>query len=90
MSVTSSESAPQAVSSRWIADVDKNTREVLRVQLTEYKGYQLIQLRVFYRDDRSDEMKPGKSGVSLRVEKLLELQAAIAKAIDAARSEGLL
>jgi hypothetical protein len=88
---TEGASAPQgATHDRWICDVPKNTREVLRFQLTEFKGHKLVSIRVFYKVDGSDEMRPGKSGIAFRVEKLPELQAAIAKAIDAARAEGFI
>lgn len=80
--------APQGTApNRWIADIRKNSRETLRVELTSYKGNELVSLRVFY-DAGGGETRPGKAGVALRVEKLADLQAAIAKAIDAARAEG--
>jgi Transcriptional Coactivator p15 (PC4) len=75
---------------RWVADVPKNSREVLRIQLTEFKGYELVNLRIFYRPDDGEDLRPGNKGFTLRVEKLLELRAAIDKAIERARADGLL
>ncbi|WP_428665037.1 transcriptional coactivator p15/PC4 family protein [Reyranella sp.] len=73
---------------RWICDIQKNSREVYRFQLTEYRGHHLGNVRVFYRVDGGDELRPGKSGISIRVEKLVEFQTALAKLVDAARGEG--
>lgn len=80
--------APQGALKRWIADIPKNSREVLRVELSTFNGHDLVNLRVWYGAD--DDMRPGKAGVALRVEKLPQLRDAIDKAIAAARAEGLL
>lgn len=81
------ESSPH---NRWICDVPKNAREVYRLQLTTFKGHDLATIRVFYRVDGSDELRPGKSGIAVRVERLVELQSAVSRVIDAARTGGLL
>lgn len=81
-------SAQAAPANRWIADVEKNSREVLRVELTTFNGHDLINLRVWFGTD--GDMRPGKAGVALRVEKLPQLRDAIDKALAAARAEGLL
>jgi hypothetical protein len=82
--------APQGVTTpgnRWIADVPKNSREVVRVELSSFNGHELINFRVWY-ESGDGEMKPGRAGLALRVERLIDLQAAIAKAVAAARAEG--
>ena len=43
-------------------DIQKNSREVIRVSASEYEGHDLIDLRVWYDDD--GEMKPTKKGIS--------------------------
>jgi len=75
---------------RWVCDVAKNSRELYRLQLTTFKGHDLATIRVFYRIDGSDEMRPGKSGIAVRVERLVEFHGALSKTIDAARASGLL
>lgn len=83
--------APQGAAApcnRWIADIRKNLREVVRVELSTFRGVELLNVRVWF-DAGGGELRPGKSGLALRVEKLPELQAAIAKAI-AAKSAGLI
>jgi hypothetical protein len=52
-------------------DIDKNTQEIIRVQPTEFKGYQLVDIRVFYRD--GDELKPTKKGITFKREMLTEV-----------------
>jgi predicted phosphoadenosine phosphosulfate sulfurtransferase len=49
-----------------IAQFEKNATEVVRVSLTEYRGRQLIDLRVYYSDDEG-QYRPTKKGVSLAV-----------------------
>jgi hypothetical protein len=49
-------------------DIDKNTQEIIRVQPTKFKGYDLVDIRVFYRD--GDELKPTKKGITFKRELL--------------------
>lgn len=49
-----------------IAQFEKNATEVLRISLTEYRGHQLIDARVYYSDDEG-QYRPTKKGVSLAV-----------------------
>jgi len=46
-------------------DIRKNVSEVLRVQPTEFKGYQLVDIRIWVEADRGGEvkLKPTKKGV---------------------------
>jgi hypothetical protein len=88
MSNTHGADAPQgATHDRWVGDVAKNSKETLRVQLSTFRGYELVALRVWFQGE-GDELRPSKSGFSLRVEKLPELRVVIDKAIAAARAEG--
>jgi hypothetical protein len=43
----------------------KNSREELRLALSEYNGHPYADLRVFYRDDDSGEMRPSKKGITV-------------------------
>jgi Transcriptional Coactivator p15 (PC4) len=67
-----------------IAEFDKNTREKVRVTLTEYNGIPLIDVRAFYID--GTEWKPGK-GLSLRRELLPQLKKALQAAEKALKEE---
>ena len=79
----------QVAHNRWVADIPKNSREVVRIELSTFNGHELLNVRVWF-DAGAGEWRPGKAGIALRVEKIPELQAAIEKAINAARSEGTL
>jgi hypothetical protein len=52
-----------AQDSTLIASFEKNGMEEVRFSLTDYKGKQLFDIRVFYRDE--DEMRPSKKGICL-------------------------
>lgn len=75
---------------RMVTEIQKNSREVLRVQLQTFKGHELVSVRVWYKERDDEAMKPGKNGLTIRVEKLPELHEAIGKAIEAAKREGTL
>ncbi|UWR30166.1 transcriptional coactivator p15/PC4 family protein [Sulfitobacter sp. W002] len=48
-----------------MADIIKNSREVIRVTRGEFKGHDMVNVRVFF-DAGEGEMKPGKQGVAFR------------------------
>ena len=54
----------------------------MRASLTEYKGKQYIDLRVFYKAD-NDEFRPSKKGLTLSPELLPELEEALHKLKEA-------
>jgi hypothetical protein len=70
-----------------IASWPRNSRETVKVSLDQYKGNNLIACRCWY-VGTDGELKPGK-GLTLSVKHLPELSAALAKALEAARSHGL-
>ncbi len=63
---------------RLIAEFEKNSNERIRICLRTFKGYELVDLRTFYRGE-DGEYRPGK-GLSLRQDFLPELKAAIDEA----------
>ncbi len=52
---------------RLVATIPKNSREQYRVCRTEYKGHDLITVRVWYEDRESGETRPGKAGVAIPI-----------------------
>ena len=66
-----------------VAEIDKNTREKLRVSVGSYRGHQLCHVRVWCPSKTGTELIPTKAGVSLRKAILPELIAALQKAVDA-------
>lgn len=67
-----------------VAELVKNTRERLRVTLTEYHGRELLDLRAYYQD-AGGEWKPGK-GLTVRRELLPELRKALLAAERVAKA----
>ena len=68
-----------------IAEFDKNSREKVRVSLTEYNGVDLLDVRAFY--EAGGEMKPGK-GLALRRELITPLRKALQAAEKAIKDGG--
>jgi hypothetical protein len=61
-----------------IADIEKNNKEIIRVEVSEFKGRELINLRIwFYSFD--GEYRPTQKGVTIDVSKFEELKKAIHK-----------
>ncbi len=74
-----------------IATIEKNAVEELRVALSEYRGHDLVNLRIWANyDSAGSEKRPTKKGFALRIEFLPELIAVLKKAETAARAAGLL
>ena len=61
-----------------IAQFEKNATEVVRVTLTEFHGRQLIDLRVYYEDDKG-EHRPTRKGISLAVDGYTDFRTAVAR-----------
>lgn len=73
-----------------IYEVQKNKRERVRVALDQFKGHDLIDVRVTVQMDHGAPFTPTAKGVSLKVEKLPELIAALQVAASEAVERGLL
>jgi len=61
-----------------IAEFNKNASETVRVQLTEYDGKQLLDIRVWVQNDKGEYI-PTRKGISLRVEQVRDLKDALEK-----------
>jgi len=60
-----------------VASFPKNKYEEVRVQIKEYKGYDLIDLRIWTDVKGQDEKVPTTKGLSLNVELFSQLKKAI-------------
>jgi len=49
-------------------DIQKNTQEIIRVHQTDYKGHDLVDVRVYYQD--GNDWKPTKKGITFKRELL--------------------
>ncbi len=74
--------------SKIISEFSKNTQETIRVSLTEFKGYELIDVRAYYRDNQTGELKPTRKGITLSVDLYDKLKDAILKLEKAIAKEG--
>jgi hypothetical protein len=74
---------------RLLRDIKKNARETLRVELDEFKGHQLVAARLWFADG-SGELRPTPKGLTIKVELLPDLIAALREAETIARDGGLL
>ena len=77
----------------WVFPIDiaswpRNSRETIQVCLDNFKGHDTVDTRCWY-VGTDGELKPGK-GLALSVKHLPELSAALAKALEAAKSHGLI
>jgi len=66
-----------------IQDIDKGAGEIIRVEVSEYKGQKYLNLRVWYTDKASGEYKPTQKGVAIRP----DMYEAVKEAILRAESE---
>jgi len=60
-----------------IMDIDKGSGEIIRVEISEFKGQQYLNLRVWYTDKNSGEFKPTQKGITVRPELYGELKKAV-------------
>jgi hypothetical protein len=72
-----------------VGSFPKNNREEVRVSLSKFKGYDLLGVRQWYRNE-NDDPRPSKSGITIRVDLLPELLELIQKAKDIAVENGIL
>lgn len=59
-----------------MTEIDKNSLEKIRIQRTNYKGKDLLDIRVFY-EAENGEWKPTKKGITFKVELLEDIISAL-------------
>ncbi len=64
-----------------LAVIPKNSKEEIRLCLTEYKGKARVDIRVWYMPSAGGDYLPGKQGVSIPAEHARYLSDALAKAV---------
>lgn len=72
-----------------VEDMIKNSMEVIRFQITEYRGKPYADVRVFYRDV-DDKYKPSKKGLTISPEIWLEFVQRIEELSEQMEAQGLL
>ena len=74
--------------SDFLAVISKNALEDVRVALTEFKGYKLLDVRVWTERNDSTERVPTKKGISIKLAQLDELIGALEQAKVEASARG--
>ena len=64
-------------------EFDKGNEEVVRATVSEFAGKRRADLRIYFKGNDGD-WHPTKRGVSLNIDMVEELQAAVAKLVEAA------
>jgi len=72
-----------------IAQWNRTSSEAVRVQLCQYNGTSLIEVRIYWRNHEG-EYRPSRKGISLGLKHLPALADALAQAEAKARAMGLL
>jgi len=67
---------------RLIATIKKNSREEIRVTRGDFKGHDVVGVRVWFQDRDTGELRPGKDGLAFRAELVDEIIEALRAAKD--------
>jgi len=51
-----------------IKDIEKGGGEIIRIEISEFKGQKYLNLRIWYTDKASGEYKPTPKGIAIRPE----------------------
>jgi hypothetical protein len=62
-----------------ISEIEKNTKERIRVSIEEYRGTTFVDLRVYF-EDGAGEWRPTKKGIALNDESIDPVIKALQKA----------
>ena len=65
---------------KMIKDIEKG-EDLIRVELSEFKGNQYVGVRIYYMDDKGD-WKPTRKGLTLVPEVMVQVRDAISKALE--------
>jgi len=72
-----------------ISTITKNASEEIQISLTNFKGHDLIGIRVFTETDEGKKV-PTKKGITCKVSLIPDLKAALEEAEKIAITEGLI
>jgi hypothetical protein len=65
-----------------IKDIEKNNKEIIRIEVSEFKGQELINLRIWFQtfDDSGNMVyRPSQKGIAINISKYDELKQGIEK-----------
>jgi len=70
-----------------IKDIDKGGGEIIRVEISEFKGQTYLNLRVWYTDKETGEYKPTQKGIAVKPELYPMLKDAVLAAESALKKD---
>lgn len=70
--------------------IRKNAREFLRLSVDEFKGHTLLSARLWFKPSDGGDLRPGRDGWALSIEKLPDLVRALQQIEAHARAAGRL
>lgn len=70
--------------------IAKNQRETLRLSIDDYKGYRLLSARLWFQPRDGDDLRPGRDGWAIALDKLPDIIGELQRLEAEARSAGLL
>ena len=62
-----------------IADIERNSAEIIRVEISEFRDKKLLNIRTWYLNDKN-EYAPTKKGITVSVDKIADLKNALIEA----------
>lgn len=60
-----------------IKDIEKGGGEIIRIEVSEYKGQKYLNVRVWYTDKNTGEYKPTQKGVAIKPDQYKDFMSAI-------------
>jgi Transcriptional Coactivator p15 (PC4) len=70
--------------------IEKNSRESLRLSVDEFKGRILLSARVWFKPSDGGDLRPGRDGWAINVDKLPQIIAELQRIETEARAAGML
>ena len=68
-------------------DIEKGNGEIIRVEISEFRGQHYLNIRNWYTDKVSQEYKPTQKGIAIRLDLYPEVKKAIIEAEEVIQSE---
>ena len=72
-----------------VCEISKNSKEIIRLSLEEYRGHKLADLRVYCQDEQGG-MIPTRKGISIPISLWPQIRAALGKLEEAIIAAGWL
>ncbi len=66
----------------YIKDIEKSKTEIIRIEVTEYKGEKYLNIRIWFKDKNTEEFKPTQKGVTIRGNQYEDFKTAIHEAAN--------